>query len=183
MLDLLQRKKLIFNLIFISFHFWKVGKVSGRKIRWAGWVLFYHSQKKSIFNVLWACASWHSGRQQSSARLLWIFSPQIPQDFRVDSLTLFRPTVSMLHNPYSYSHSFQVSLEPKFTFAYCTSLGSMMKLQTSQHKRSESIFQGVVWKQQLCCQRTCCILFLIIPCMFTDNTLEKKMVCHMVPFS
>lgn len=139
--------------------------------------------KKSIFNVLWACASWHSGRQQSSARLLWIFSPQIPQDFRVDSLTLFRPTVSMLHNPYSYSHSFQVSLEPKFTFAYCTSLGSMMKLQTSQHKRSESIFQGVVWKQQLCCQRTCCILFLIIPCMFTDNTLEKKMVCHMVPFS
>lgn len=25
--------------------------------------------------MLWACASWHSGRQQSSARLLWMFPP------------------------------------------------------------------------------------------------------------
>lgn len=109
---------------------------------------FSTAKKKSIFNVLWACASWHSGRQQTSAHLLWMFSPPISRDFRVDILPLFRPTVSMLHNPYTYSHSFQVSLEPKFPS--CTSLGSMMKLQSSQHKRSESIFQGVVWKQQLC---------------------------------
>lgn len=57
--------------------------------------------------MLWACASWHSGRQQTSAHLLWMFSPPISRDFRVDILPLFRPTVSMLHNPYTYSHSFQ----------------------------------------------------------------------------
>lgn len=127
--------------------------------------------------MLWACASWHSGRQQTSTHLLWMFSPPISQDFRVDILPLFRPTVSMLHNPYSYSHSFQVSLEPNFLPAQVWGpWWNCRAHSTSNQKASSREWSG----NSSCASREhapyCFWSYLI--CSWTIHWKEKKCVSH-----